>query len=116
MSDIQENVEFDGNAISGTLKYLSEGQIVSDWGAGNFLVLKFDWTGDVDKVMVGLNPSQGSGLVDITDDPDKNGVFKITDPNNQAFKVQLIKGENISEYTFTLSGLTMTPAPNTGVG
>ena len=36
-------------------------------------------------VKVGLDPSQSSGLVEIIDDPDKNGVFKITDKDTQVF-------------------------------
>ena len=35
---------------------------------------------DATKLLVGLSPSQGSGLVDAINDPDKNGAWKITDP------------------------------------
>ncbi len=61
--------------------------------------------------MVGLEPSQGSGLVELINDPDKNGVFKITDKNTQKFKVvQKCKDSSGNSYTnvqvFDLSGLT----------
>lgn len=37
--------------------------------------------------MVGLEPSAGSGLVDIHGDLQMNGIAKITDPKKQKFKV-----------------------------
>ena len=37
VSDMQSNIAVSGNKITGTLKYLAEGQLVTDWGAGNFL-------------------------------------------------------------------------------
>ena len=98
------------------MKYLSTGSIADQWGSGNFMVLKFDWGEGADKVLVGMNPSQGSGMVDITDDPDKNGVFKVTDKNNQSFKVKVFKGENVTEYTYTLGKLVCESNPGNGVG
>ena len=54
------------------------------YGAGNFIALKFT---DIDEtatsVKVGLDPSVSTGLVEIIDDPDKNGAFKITDKDTQ---------------------------------
>ena len=73
------------NNITGTLKYLSSGQLVTDWGAGNFLALAFSDIGDdITSVKVGMDPSQSSGLVELINDPDKMGVFKVTnkDINN----------------------------------
>lgn len=94
--------------ITGTLKYLDSGTIAHDWGAGNFVVLKFsadDWDGYT-SVKVGLDPSQGSGLVELLGDPDKNGVFKITDKDTQVFKIVATNGTNESVMTYDLSDLT----------
>ena len=59
-----DNIVISGGKITGTLKYLSSGQLVTDWGAGYFMALKFS---DIDPrlttVKVGLTPSEGSGLV-----------------------------------------------------
>lgn len=90
------------------MKYLSEGDLVTTWGAGNFLALKF---GNVPEgatsVKVGLDPSQSSGLVELLGDPDMDGVFKITDKDTQVFKVvTTVDGEETTQ-TFDLSGLTV---------
>lgn len=90
------------------MKWLDEGAIVDTWGEGNFVVLKFS---DIDEnatsVKVGLDPSMGSGLVELIDDPDKNGVFKVTDKNAQLFKVIISDGTKSTTKTYTLSGLTL---------
>ena len=106
VSDIQSNVAVSGHNITGTLKYLSTGSLVDTWGAGNFLALKFP---DADitnyTVKVGLDPSQGSGLVEL--DSDKDGVFKITNKNTQKFIIQVTKdGETVTQR-YNLSGLTV---------
>lgn len=100
-----------GSKITGTLKYLSSGQLVTDWGAGNFLALKFsDIPATATSVKVGLEPSQGSGLVELINDPDKNGVFKISNKFVQKFKVVTTDGTETTEQLFDLSGLTITEA------
>ena len=123
VSDIQTDVRVDGGAIDiehpdsvegfirGTLKYLDEtngGAIVDTWGQGNFIALKFEINDpSVTSVKVGLDPSEGSGLVEIIDDPDKNGVFKITDKDTQSFKVIQTNGVKTKIQTFDLSGLEL---------
>lgn len=62
-------------------------------------------------VKVGMDPSQGSGLVEIINDPDKNGVFKVTDKNTQKFKVVVTDGEDTYEHTYSLKDLVMESAP-----
>lgn len=105
MSSIQTGITITGNAITGTLKYLSSGAIVDTWGEGNFIALKFP-TADIENstVKVGLEPSAGSGLVEL--DPDKNGVFKITDKPHQKFVVQITKDGETVVQRYDLSGLT----------
>lgn len=108
VSDMQTGVAVANEKITGTLKYLDEGALVDHWGAGNFLALKFS---DIDEnatsVKVGLDPSQGSGLVEIIDDPDKNGAFKITDNEIQEFKVVTTDGTTTNTQTFDLSELVL---------
>ena len=110
VSDIQDDdvtVSATGE-ITGTLKYLSDGSIAGWWGAGNFLALKF---ADVDprltSVKVGLDPSQGSGLVELLGDPQMNGVFKITDKDTQKFVVEKSDGHKTTRQVYDLSGLTL---------
>ena len=110
VSDIQTGVNVASGAITGTLKYLSDSDndIVKTWGAGNFIALKFsDIDAKATSVKVGLDPSAGSGLVEIIDDPDKNGVFKISDKSTQVFKVVTTDGANTKEATYSLSGLIL---------
>ena len=109
VSDLQDDVEIEDGLIAGTLKYVDTGSLVDTWGAGNFLAL--DWSTndftDLTSVKVGLQPSQGSGLVEIINDPDKNGVFKITDPNKQKFVVVQSNGSVTSVNKYDLTGLTL---------
>ena len=107
VSSIQTGVGVADGAITGTLKYLDTGAIPDEWGAGNFLVLKFsDIDSDATSVKVGLSPSAGSGLVELIDDPDKNGVFKVTDKDTQKFVVIQSNGKTFKRQEFSLSGLT----------
>lgn len=109
VSDIQDSdVVVGENTIVGTLKYLDNGPIVDTWGAGNFIALKFaDIPEDATSVKVGLNPSASSGLVEIIDDPDKNGVFKITDKDAQKFRVVITDGTYTTTKDYDLTGLTL---------
>lgn len=98
------------NKISGTLKYLSEGQLVETYGTGNFMALKFVVPENATSVKVGMDPSEGTGLVEIIDDPDKNGAFKVTDKDNQVFKIVTSDGENTITKEYDLSGLKIEEA------
>ena len=110
-SDFQENVRVSGNDVLGTLKYIEDGLSPSGplSGSGNFLALKFnaeDWS-KFTSVKVGLDPSQGTGMVEIIDDPDKNGVFKIT-ANTQVIKLAIttLNGDVFTE-TYSLADLVL---------
>lgn len=108
VSDIQTGVTVGEGAITGTLKYVSTGALATDWGAGNFIALKFSNIDDrATSVKVGLDPSQSSGLVELMGDPDMNGVFKITNKDTQKFKVVVTDGLNVAVKTYDLSGLTV---------
>lgn len=108
VSNIQSDVTISGDRATGTLKYLSSGAIATDWGAGNFIALKLsasDWSAYT-SVKVGLEPSQSSGLVEIKNDPDKNGVFKITNKDIQRFKIVATNGTYTKVQYINLDGLT----------
>lgn len=114
---MQENLSITDNVASGTLKYLSEGALVDRWGAGNFIALKFTNIPEAaTSVKVGMDPSQGSGLVEIIDDPDKNGAFKVTNKDTQVFKVVVSDGTNTNTQTIDLSHLICNGEEANGVG
>lgn len=77
-------------------------------GSGNYLALKFtstDWDAYT-SVKVGLDPSaSGMELVEILTDPDKDGVFKISDKDAQNFVVEVSDGTTTSRFEYDLSGL-----------
>jgi len=54
-----------------------------------------------------MTPSQSSGLVEIINDPDKNGVFKVTNKDAQKFTVVTSDGINKTVKYYDLSGLTV---------
>ena len=108
VSDMQTDLVIGRDTITGTLKYLDEGDLVTTWGAGNFMAIQFN---NIDpratSVRVGMQPSEGSGLVELINDPDKNGVFKVTDKDTQKFVVISSDGTHTSTATYNLSGLTV---------
>lgn len=109
VSDMQSNVVVKGGKITGTLKYFPDGIAAAGplSGAGNFLALKFaNIDAKATSCMVGLDPSQGTGLVEIINDPDKNGVFKIT-ANTQKFKVVSTDGTDTTTQIYDLTDLVL---------
>lgn len=106
MSDLQSGIEVEDGAITGTLKYVDSGALATDWGAGNFIALKFDPAladGEC-TYRVGLVPSVSSGFVQL--DEDMDAVMKVTDKDSQKLVVITCKGYNESEQVYDLSGLT----------
>ena len=110
VSSMQSGVNVANGAITGTLKYMkADNGITSVWGKGNFLCLDFsaaDWTA-YKSVMVGLDNSVSGKLVDVLPDPDKNGVFKITNKETQRFMIVATSadGRQVHKQYFDLSGL-----------
>lgn len=101
----------DDNAITGNLKFV-EGytEFSSDPAlqSGNFLALKFsDIPDTATSVRVGLEPSRGSGLVELINDPDKNGVFRIDNKFEQNFKIVTTDGTSTTTQIFDLSRLNV---------
>ena len=105
---MQSGITVNGDRITGTLNKLTSGQLVTDWGEGYFIALKFDNFSSgltYSDVKVGLHNSAGAGLQTL--DSDKDAVIKITDKNNQKLMiVQAKDGASKTQY-FDLSGLTM---------
>ena len=114
VSDLQSDVSVGTSAITGTLIKNAGWSSGPLEGEGYFLALKFtatDWNA-YDSVRVGLNTSEGTGLVDVLSDPDKNGVFKITNKATQKFVIEARKGATVVRKEWSLSGLTLQePAP-----
>lgn len=107
---MQSDVAVANGKITGTLHYISEGQIVRDWGEGYFLAMKWsDPDEDATSLKVGLQPSEGSGLIECIDDPDRNGMFKITDKNRQDLIILQSNDTQRMMQNFDISGLVLEP-------
>lgn len=106
---MQSGVSITNGNASGTLKYLSgSNAITNKWGEGNFIALKFSassWS-NYTSVKVGLEPSQGSGFAELIDDPDKNGIFKVTNKDIQRIKIIAVGNSGEVAQYIDLSGLT----------
>lgn len=108
VASLQSDVAVSGDSITGTLHYVGTGALANDWGPGNFIALKFTPAGadtTATKYRVGLNPSEGSGLVEL--DSDMDGVFKVTDPKRQWLMVETSNadGTHVTTKAYKLSGL-----------
>lgn len=102
-TDMQSDIEVVDDKFTGTLKYLDSGELVTTWGAGNFIALKFEVPDVATSCKVGLEPSRGSGLVEL--DEDKDGVFKVSDKDGQKFVVVTTDGEYTLTQKFDMSEL-----------
>lgn len=112
-SAIQSDITVTGNKITGTLYPQTSGQIVTDWGEGYFIGLKLEnIDSDSTSVLCGLDPSAGSGLVEIINDPDKIMLAKITDKNSQVVKIIQSNANYKRVQTFDISGLTLSETAN----
>ena len=109
VSEIQDDVSVSGKKITGTLKYLDEGQLVTDWGPGYFICLKFsNFTSGLtyEYVKVGISPTEGSGLVTL--DSDQNAVMKVTNKDAQKIVVLQEKtGKGRLMEFYDISGMTL---------
>ena len=113
VSDMQKSdVTVTGKKVTGTLKYLAGSNAITDrWGEGYFFAFTMadadnDWS-KYDSVKVGVEPSQGSGLVEIKTDPDHNGIVKIGNDVTQKFVILSTKGTQTKKQVFDLSGLVL---------
>lgn len=107
---MQSSITIADGGVTGTLNFIEGGLSPSGPLAGDGYFLALKWS-DIDEratsLKVGLDPSAtGMGLVECLDDPDHNGVFKITPSLNQRFVVKQSDGDHTTTQYFTLSGLT----------
>lgn len=113
VNDMQSGVTFGNGKVTGTLKYLSGSNAITDvWGEGYFLCFNMTdstWTGYT-SVKVGLTPSAGSGLAEIINDPDKNGICKVSDKNQQLFTIVSTNGTQTRTKAYSLADLVLEPA------
>ena len=108
VTDMQEDISIVNGAITGKLKKLTSGTLVNDWGEGYFLAVKFtNFSSGLtyNNVRVGLVPSVSAGFQTL--DSDQDGVFKITDKENQVLAVEQTSGGEKRVQYFDLSGLTL---------
>lgn len=109
-SDLQSDVSVIGNAISGSLNFIEGGLADSGPLAGDGYFLALKWANPVAGVTslkVGLDPSIGTGLVEAINDSDRNGVFKITDKDNQRLILIQSDGVNTTKQVFSLKNLVL---------
>jgi hypothetical protein len=107
--DFQEDVAVSGNKITGTLKFMEGGISPSGplSGDGWFLALKWsNPAAGATSLKVGLQPSEGTGLVECIDDTDRNGVFKIASKDQKLVLIQSNDTKK-TKQVFDLSGLTL---------
>lgn len=113
VSSIQDNITVTGDKITGTLYPVTSGALPAQWGEGYFIAIKFtadSWT-PYTSVKVGMDPSESSGLVELINDPDKAGVFKVTDKDIQLVAVLGTDGKDVIYRTYDISGLTLSDTP-----
>jgi hypothetical protein len=117
VSDIQSDISVDNTncKITGNLISIDSGALVDKWGEGYFIALDLNKTANkwenYTSVKIGMNPSESSGLIEIIDDPDKAGVFKVTDKDTQTFVIHAIGPTGSVEQTFDLSELVLLEPP-----
>ena len=102
---MQSGVTVSGSNITGTLIKQTSGQIVTDWGQGYFIGLKFTSDSDATVTKVGLVPTAGSGMVAL--DSDNLAMFKLTDITAQKLRVVSSRPGEEKMWEFDLSGLTL---------
>lgn len=109
IGDINKDITVgDDGIISGEVKYVDEGSHAEYWGPGYFLGLQLsNIDASATSVLVGLEPSYGSGLVEIIEDPDLNGLFKIHDIYKQKVKIVTSDGTRKTTQYFSLVGLKL---------
>mgnify|MGYP003303383326 CR=1 FL=1 len=107
--DLQEDIEITNNAISGTLKYVTDytgfsGDVSEQ--SGNYLALKVTALAGASITVELINGTVGHP---VTLDSDGMIVLKIADVDTQSIEVVATKGNISEKQSFTISGLTLEP-------
>lgn len=90
--DLQESIAIEGGAMTGTLKYVTGYTGFSskvEQQSGNFLAVKVV-NESADEIYVGLNPSEGSGMVKL--DADGIAVLRVANKDTQVLRIDAITG------------------------
>ena len=107
---MQSGLSASGGKITGTLKYLSDGQLVTDWGEGYFIAVGFsNYSSGLtyENVEVGIVPTEGAGLVHL--DSDQDAVLKVTDKTQRITAIQTdAKGHKRQQF-WSLADITYAP-------
>lgn len=109
-SSYQADIALEDGVFTGTLTEVEGGLSPSGplSGTGYFLALHLDDVPETaTSIKVGLDPSMGTGLVEILGDPDMVVVMKIDNKDTQVFKIIITDGETTTVETYSLSGLTL---------
>lgn len=110
VSELQTGVQIQESAISGTLNYVTgytEFSSVTEEQSGNYLALKLANGGENVVTTVEV---VGGTKGPVTLDADRNVVLLIKNSSDQSVRVvHTLNGTSVTK-TFTLTGLTLTPA------
>lgn len=114
VSDLQSDVSISNDAATGTLNYITDYTEFSsdpELQSGNFIALHWsDPDESVTSLKVGIVPSSiGMEPQECLNDPDRNGVFRVTDPSTQVIKIIQSDGTNTLTQEISLSGVTCEP-------
>lgn len=109
-SDLQSDIAIADGKITGSLKFIEGGLAETGplAGDGYFIALKFTDNDSADSKKAGLDPSMGTGLVEL--DSDMNGVWKIANKDEQLFVTQVTKDGSVQRKNYDLSGLELETA------
>ena len=100
----QQDVTVSNGTISGKLKFVEGGLAPSGYlaGDGYFMYLALSSiAGTATSLLVGLQPSAGSGLQEAIDDPDKTVVCKVSG-NDQKFVTIISNDEHMTKKVYKL--------------
>ena len=107
---MQSSLSASGGKITGTLKYLTTGQLVNDWGEGYFIAVGFSNYSDgltYADVEVGITPTEGAGLVHL--DSDQDAVLKVTNKTQRITAIQTDASGHKRQQFWSLADITYAP-------
>lgn len=110
VADMQSGLSASGGKITGTLKYLTTGQLVTDWGEGYFIAVGFsNYSSGLtyENVEVGIVPTEGAGLVHL--DSDQDAVLKVTDKTQRITAIQTDAAGHKRQQYWSLADITYAP-------
>lgn len=107
---MQTSLAVSGGKITGTLKYLTTGQLVNDWGEGYFIAVGFsNYSSGLTyaNTEVGIVPTQGAGLVHL--DSDQDAVLKVTSKDQKIIAIQTDANGHKRATYWSLADITLAP-------